>query len=379
MVRIAHLSDTHLGYKQYNLDEREQDVYDVFEEIAGRILEEKVDIILHCGDLFDSWRPTTQAYYAFKKFLDKVEGKAKVFSILGDHDTPKKRGMPPQKLFDDRITILGLNRGDYKTLKIDGKEVLIAGISNLRRRYKEVLIEEMKKLDSIATKYEYTVLALHQGIDKYLPFKEAYELRLEEIPKNFKYYAMGHLHSRIRASHGIGELAYSGSTEIFNKGEISSYEKLGKGFYIVDLEDDEVKIENVDLEKIRPQLYQRIKYQNFAAELDHLTHSLGEYKKNPIVHVRVEGKQIDRQMVYEALEEALASRTLRFRPEIVEATENKLVEIEPGSFNIRQVLREYLKDEQISGLAYELFSLLKTGETAEAKNIADEYLRSQIS
>ena len=38
MVRIAHLADTHLGYKQYNLEEREKDIYDVLEEIGDKIL-----------------------------------------------------------------------------------------------------------------------------------------------------------------------------------------------------------------------------------------------------------------------------------------------------------------------------------------------------
>ena len=54
MVRIAHLADTHLGHKQYNLEERENDIYDVLEEIGEIILEEKLDIVIHSGDLFDS-------------------------------------------------------------------------------------------------------------------------------------------------------------------------------------------------------------------------------------------------------------------------------------------------------------------------------------
>ena len=31
-MRFAHLSDSHLGYRQYGIDEREQDFYDVFEK-----------------------------------------------------------------------------------------------------------------------------------------------------------------------------------------------------------------------------------------------------------------------------------------------------------------------------------------------------------
>jgi len=375
MVRVAHLSDTHLGYRQYNLDEREDDIYEVFNEIADKILEERVDVVIHCGDLFDSWRPTTQANYAFKKFLDKLEGKTKLFSILGDHDTPKRREMPPQMLFDDRICLLGLNGGEYQTVNVSGTEVLIAGISNLKRRYREILISELKKLDAVATKYEYSILALHQAIEKFLPFKDVWELRLEDLPKNFVYYAMGHLHSRIRASHGRGELAYSGSTEIGGKDEISSWQKYGKGFYIVDLENDKVEITNVDLESIRPQLYERISYLDFDAQLKRLVDSLENYSKKPIVHLRIEGKQIDRQMVYEALDKLLTNRTLRFRPEIIEATEQKNVELKPGSFKIGAVLKEYLGDEEIASFANELFNLLKYGDIHEAKIVADRFYR----
>ena len=72
MVRIAHLADTHLGLKQYNLDEREKDIYDSLEEVGNKILEERADIVIHSGDLFDSPRPTPQAYLAFKRFLEKL-------------------------------------------------------------------------------------------------------------------------------------------------------------------------------------------------------------------------------------------------------------------------------------------------------------------
>jgi exonuclease SbcD len=41
VVRIAHVADTHLGFRQYNLDEREQDIYEVMDEIADKILEER--------------------------------------------------------------------------------------------------------------------------------------------------------------------------------------------------------------------------------------------------------------------------------------------------------------------------------------------------
>ena len=38
-MRFAHLSDTHLGYRQYGLIDREKDFYDAFERIVDKIIE----------------------------------------------------------------------------------------------------------------------------------------------------------------------------------------------------------------------------------------------------------------------------------------------------------------------------------------------------
>jgi len=377
MVRIAHLGDTHLGYRQYNLEEREQDIYDVLDEVADKILEEEVDIVVHSGDLFDSWRPTTQAYYVFKNFLNKLDRKVKIFTILGDHDSPKRRGMPPHMLFDDRIEILGINGADHRVLNLNGEEVLVAGISNLSRRYREILVEELKKLDALAKKYKCSVLALHQAIDKFFPFEEVFELKLDEVPRNFNYYAMGHLHARVRASHGSGELAYSGSTEIMRKNEIGGWEKHGKGFYVVDIEGGRTSVREVNIGKIRPQISRKLSYADFQSELEDLASSLKGYTKSPIVHVVVEGKQIDRQSVHQALNEALAGKVLQVRPDFIEAADKRIVELKPGSFNINEMLREYLQDKEIGGLGFELYKFLRYSDVDEAKKIADEYFKRE--
>jgi exonuclease SbcD len=375
MVRVAHVADTHLGFRQYNLDEREQDIYDVMDEIANKILEERADIVVHTGDLFDSPRPTAQAYYAFKRFLAKLEGKTKVFSILGDHDTPKRRGMPPQRLFDDRIQILGLVGGEHQILHLNGQDVLVAGISHVGRRYRDLLIEELKKIDSVAASYPVSIVALHQAIDRFFGLEEAFELRMDELPRNFKYYAMGHLHNKVQASFGNGMLAYSGSTEIIRSNEISEWEKYGKGFYIVDLDGSRVSIREINLENVRPQLKVKMNYADFDQQLKRFADSLASYAKPPIAHIVVEGREVDRQKVQQALNEALSGKVLHYRSQIVEESEKRLVELKPGEVNINVLLKEYLKDEKIAEFGYELFRVLRFGDVEEAKNIAEEYFR----
>ena len=373
MVRIAHLSDTHLGYRQYNLEERELDIYEVMDEIADKILDERVDIVIHSGDLFDSYRPPAQAYYCLKNFLRKLEGKTKIFSILGDHDIPKRRGMPPHRLFEDKIKILGLGEAEYKLEKLNGQEILIAGISNVTRRYSDFLVRELKKLDTIAEKHDESILIIHQAIDKFLPFEGVYEIRLEDLPRNFSYYALGHIHSRIRASFGRGELAYAGSPEILRRDEIGSWRERGKGFYVVDIEKDSVSVSEINVSKIRPQIRAKINYSNFRRELDELVRSLRGLAKPPILHVTIEGRKIDRQAVHDALSEAFAGKVLQFRQEIFEETEEGLVSSKASPLNLPEIFLEYLKDEKLVNFALDLFKLLRHDEIEEAKRLAQEY------
>jgi len=376
MVRIVHLADTHLGYKQYNLEEREKDIYDVLEEIGDKILEEHADIVIHSGDLFDSPRPTTQAYYAFKKFLKRLDGKVEFFAVLGDHDKPKARGMPPHKLFDDQIQTLGVaGVSEHQQISVDGKKVLIVGISHLSRAYRPILIEELKKLENLKTQVDCRVLALHEAIDKFFPFEEACEISLTELPKNFRYYAMGHLHSRIKASYGQGELAYSGSTEIMRSDEIGSWKKLGKGFFIVDIENEKVNVAEVNLERIRPQIEVKLSYAHLRDELEEFVKKIGDNEKLPVIHVRVEGKDVDRQGVHQTLSDVLTGKALTFRQVIVEESEMRLPEVKPGSFHINQVLKDYLKDEKAAQLAVEMLKYLRQGDTEGAKSVADGYFQ----
>jgi DNA repair protein SbcD/Mre11 len=376
MVRIAHLADTHLGYKQYNLDEREKDIYDALDEIGNKILEEHVDIVVHCGDLFDSPRPTPQAYRAFKKFLSKLDGKAKVFAVLGDHDRPKSRGVAPHVLFEDQMQILGVGgTAQHQQVKVGGKDVLVAGLSNLSRTYRPLILEELKKLGGLQLDGKSGILLLHEGIDKFLPFEGAFELCLDEIPRNFDYVAMGHLHQRIKASFGEGELAYPGSSEIISRTEINGWKKIGKGFYVVDLEGDDVEVRDVNLECIRPQVEAKLNYAHLEDSLRELVKTFEDMLKLPLVHVVVEGKDIDRQSVHQTLTRALAGVALGFRPEIVEDSELRLPELRAGSFNVNQVIQDFFKDEKVAGLALEMWKYLRVGDSDEAQKIADEYFQ----
>jgi len=362
-MRVAHISDTHLGYRQYNLDERENDFYEAFNEAIDKVIEERVDVLIHSGDLFDSPTPPIKALYVFKNALNKINGKMKIYTVLGDHDTPKRKGMPPHKLFD--IRVLGVGRLEWE--EVDG--VLIAGISNLRGRGVELLKNELKKFDAIAGKYKKSILIAHQAIDKYLPFEGAYELKEDDLPRKAAYYAFGHLHSRILTKFSEGYFAYAGSTEIIRKDEISSWKKKGKGFYIVDLEGDEIEIHEINLD-IRPQIEIEIDEKKLEDVL-----SYTNYPKPPVLHITVKGENINRQYVIEKLNRLLRDRVLSFKPSFRDLSQPQIEELPKGPIDLKSIMREYLKDEELANLAIELYELLSEDDVSGAIRVAEEFLK----
>ena len=63
------MADTHLGYKQYGLNERENDFYKTFEKIIDDIISKDVDYVLHAGDLFEHPKPPIKALLVAQKDL----------------------------------------------------------------------------------------------------------------------------------------------------------------------------------------------------------------------------------------------------------------------------------------------------------------------
>ena len=59
-MRIAHISDTHLGFRQYELQEREEDFKRAFVDAFEKIAELRPDVVVHTGDLFDYSHPPTR-------------------------------------------------------------------------------------------------------------------------------------------------------------------------------------------------------------------------------------------------------------------------------------------------------------------------------
>ena len=97
-MRLVHLSDLHLGYRQFQrqtsagINQREADVATVFRAAIDRVIEIKPDLVLIAGDVFHNVRPPNPAILlAFTQFSRLVRAlpDALVIMVAGNHDAPR--------------------------------------------------------------------------------------------------------------------------------------------------------------------------------------------------------------------------------------------------------------------------------------------------
>src|SRR5881398_670567 len=97
-MRLVHLSDLHLGYRQYQrltpggVNQREADVAATFRTVIDRVIALRPDVVVVAGDVFHTVRPTNQAIlHAFLQFSRLVHAlpETNVVMVAGNHDTPR--------------------------------------------------------------------------------------------------------------------------------------------------------------------------------------------------------------------------------------------------------------------------------------------------
>ena len=99
LLRIAHFSDTHLGYRALTKsdpasgrNQRAVDIETAFAWVVDDILHRDVQLVIHSGDVFHQSRPVFPAIGAAIRQLRKLEREGiPVVVIAGNHDTPRLR------------------------------------------------------------------------------------------------------------------------------------------------------------------------------------------------------------------------------------------------------------------------------------------------
>src|SRR3989338_5743067 len=238
-MKFAHMADCHIGSWR---DPKLKDTSTLaFSKAVDKCITEAVDFILIAGDLFNTSFPRLDnlktAVNALKKLKD-ID--IPVYIIPGSYDYS-----PSGKTMLDVLEEAGLFVNVVKGEEINGKLKLnftidkktgakITGMLgkrySLEKKYYENLITE-----NLEKEKGYKIFMFHSGIDELKPedMQNIITQPLSLLPKNFDYYAGGHVHIVKDAKiEGYGTIAYP--VPLFPN-SFSELEKLEiGGFYIVE-------------------------------------------------------------------------------------------------------------------------------------------------
>jgi DNA repair protein SbcD/Mre11 len=368
---ISHISDLHLGYAQFGLEEREEDVYQCFNEAIDVSIREGAHLVIFAGDMFHTPRPSGKAVLTLGNALKKLKEKQipAVF-VLGEHDISRTRDVPFAYLFSN----LGLARRLKLEEPVIVGNVAIFGENKARRSDIDGLIGRLQACDKTAKRHEgKKILVLHQGLNDLNKF--AGEMNAADLPPSFDYYALGHYHDHLerRFDYLGGPAAYPGSIDLTPSEGIKD---IKKGFIIADLSGSEVRTHWIALEQSRPQFAEKIAYQDMAAELAKIigqaVAAAAKNGKKPVARLEVVGKDIDSRSAAAGLLK-LNEYCIHYVWQPVEegATAARALDSMPGDIDaeLYSLSKEALGSDELARFAVE--EILPLAGEKDAKGVLD--------
>ena len=253
-MKFLHIADIHIGFRQYNHQQRFEDFGIAFAECVELAIDEEVDVCLIAGDLFHKASIDPETLLQAETSLAKLAHyQIQTLVIAGNHDRPRygQRTTWLDYLAKREIITLLESRSDDFVVEnesyIDLDGIRFIGMPWYGGSTKNVLeriIEELSKLswDDIY----YSVMLAHTAIEGQMPHMPEMlkHSDLAPLKKYVDYLALGHLHKPYKYPDD------EDSAWIFNPGAIENNtfdeaEYREKGAYLV-----EVNKQN----KVRPEM-----------------------------------------------------------------------------------------------------------------------------
>ncbi len=235
-MRLVHLSDIHLGFRQYErqtpagINQREADVATTLRTVVDKVIEIGPDLVLIAGDVFHAVRPTNPAIlHAFHQFSRLMQAlpQSTVVMVAGNHDTPRTaESVSILRLFSS----IGINvvEREAKRFTLHEQDVSILAVPD-----REGDDRDLPPIDPAA---KYNVLLMHCEVEGVIP---RYMERLDRAPmkisqralaaEKWDYIALGHYHVYRPV---LPNAFYSGSLDYTSTnpwGEMVEERESGKG------------------------------------------------------------------------------------------------------------------------------------------------------
>ncbi len=367
---FSHISDIHLGLVQYGSEERAQDVYDAFNQSIDISIKDHVDFVIFAGDIFHVPNPNGTAIIQMANGLKRLkQNSIDSFFILGEHDISRIRTTPIPYVYHNLEFSKYIGQGK----PIEYKGIFLAGFDKIRKAEIPQYEEKFAEIDKLAQNHSgHKILVLHQGITEFNKF--AAEIQSTDLPKNFTYYAMGHLHDKDikQFNHLNGPVAYPGSIELTTSEGIKETKK---GFFEVDISGKDANPNWIQVET-RPQFSFKTEYQELSKTIDEISEKIVNSRKKPIVEVKIQGENIETDHI-QAQIARLNSSVLRcfWRISTKQISDSSVFLNRPNVIDdeMFRLSVDALGSEQAASFAIkELLPILASGEIEEASQIIIE-------
>ena len=197
MLKILHTSDWHLGRSLYGQN-RHAEFAAFLDWLMQTLQQERVDVLMIAGDVFDTITPNHAAQELYYRFLAQVSAYClcrHIIIIGGSHDSASFLNAPKALLFALNVHVIGAatNPIDKEVLVLKNAQgepaAIVCAVPYLRDRDVRVSVDGESSQDKS--------LALTQGIkDHYRQALAIAEHKQQELGSNAPIIAMGHLFSQ---------------------------------------------------------------------------------------------------------------------------------------------------------------------------------------
>jgi exonuclease SbcD len=268
-LKVLHFADLHLGVETYGhtdpatgLSSRLLDFLNALDQVVDFAIENKVDLVLFCGDAYRSREPTQTHQREFARRINRLSTSGiPIFLLVGNHDLPNAIGKATTTEIFDTLAVKNVyvsNRPEIYRIPTNGGTIQIVSLPWLRRS--ALLSKEETKnltLDQINQRLEQAlssvivanaskldpglpaILAAHVwvtgakvGSERSMIIGQEHALLLSDVAQPaFDYIALGHIHKH-QVLNNNPPVVYAGSLERLDFSE----EKDDKGFYLVEID-----------------------------------------------------------------------------------------------------------------------------------------------
>lgn len=385
-MKILHSSDWHIGSTLYG-KKRKHEYESFFQWLISHIEQEKIDVLLIAGDIFDTALPSNSAQELYYSFLIKLRGTCCRHIVItgGNHDSPSFLNAPKQLLKTLNIHIVGAKtehpEDEIITVEKNGEKVVILAVPYLRERdlpnvsITDESTDRAKKISMGFEKHyrELTELALLQKTadttliamghffaagshpedegERELYIGSLAQISASVFPKELDYVALGHIHKAQKVGQ-TEHIRYCGSPLAMNFSEKKSAKK------IIQLETLPLKIQEISV----PEFQAIKKITGSLAEITKEIEDLKKLEKSVWLEVHYTGKEhIDLKETLAGLTENSPVEVLKFKDQNIidkylcaDIAENSLEDITPDFIFHRLMKKNGFSQEETNSLS-ELF------------------------